>query len=211
MRPTHINPKISHNTYLHGKHDFNCVPMAPPGTLTIILGSTETRASLAPNGVKGWYVIFLPDRYICFDIWCSNTRRIRQGETSCFFPDNHLLPGLSPHKTSTREAQQLTVVLRHSNPASTITKFGVDQQNALQKLGNFFQIATTPHAIVPAKKLPTRQIGIPTIPFMPHPVMTQPHVPVPHTPSPRVVIPHILPLIIPQPTETTQPTETPTA
>ena len=46
---------------------------------------------------------------------------------------------------------------------------------------------------------------------MPRPVITQSHVPVPCTPSPSVEIPHIPPLIIPQPTETQQPTETTTA
>ena len=33
MRPTHINPKISANTYLQGIHDFNRVPLALPGSL----------------------------------------------------------------------------------------------------------------------------------------------------------------------------------
>ena len=108
-------------------------------------------------------------------------------------------------------AQELTLSIRHPHPASTITQFNVDQQNELQKLGENFKIVTTPHATVPAENLPTRQIRIPTIPFMPQTVMTQPHVPVPHTPYPRVDIPHITPLIIPQPTEATQPTETPNA
>ena len=61
MRPTYINPQISANTYLHGIHDFNCIPMALPVTLSIIHKSTDTRASWAPHDVKGWYVGFLPD------------------------------------------------------------------------------------------------------------------------------------------------------
>ena len=68
MRPTYINPQISTNTYLHGIHDFNCVPMAPLVTLAIIHKSTEIRASWAPHDVKGWYVGFLPAHYRCFDI-----------------------------------------------------------------------------------------------------------------------------------------------
>ena len=30
MRPTHINPKISADTYIQGIHDFNRVPLNPP-------------------------------------------------------------------------------------------------------------------------------------------------------------------------------------
>ena len=102
MHPTHINPKISADTYLHGMHDFNRVPMALPDTLTIIHESTEKRAYWLPHGFKGGYVGFLPDHYRCFDIWCSNTRRIRQGKTVRFFPHDHLFPGLYSHETATR-------------------------------------------------------------------------------------------------------------
>ena len=179
MRPTHINSKISADTYLHGMQNFNRVPIVPPGTLTIIHESTKTRASWAPHGIKGCYVGFLPDHHRCFDIWCSNIRRIRQGETVQFFSYDHLLPRWYPHKTATHAAQELTVALRYPHLASKIKKIGVDQQNALQKLGEIFKIATTAHATVPTKNLPTCQIQIPTILFMPRPVMTQPHLPAP--------------------------------
>ena len=33
MRPTHINPKISADTYLQGIHNFNRVPLPPPWNL----------------------------------------------------------------------------------------------------------------------------------------------------------------------------------
>ena len=35
MRPTHINPNISADTYLQGNHDFNRVPLPHPMILTI--------------------------------------------------------------------------------------------------------------------------------------------------------------------------------
>ena len=56
MRPTHINPKISADTYLQGTHDFNKVPLAPPGILTVIQKSPNTRETYASHGLKGWYV-----------------------------------------------------------------------------------------------------------------------------------------------------------
>ena len=155
MSPTHINNKISADTYLHGMQDFNRVPMAPPGTLAIIHKSAETRDSWATHGVKGGYVRFSLDHYRCFDIWCSNTKRIRQGETVHFFPHDHLLPVLSPYETATPAAQEIKMALRHPHPASTITQLDIDQQIALQKLGEIFKIATTPYATVSVKNLPT--------------------------------------------------------
>ena len=53
MRPTHINPKISSDTYLQGIHDFNRYPLAPPGILTFIHESPYIRDSYAPHGLKG--------------------------------------------------------------------------------------------------------------------------------------------------------------
>ena len=55
MLPTHINPKISADTYLQGTHDFNKVTLAPPGILTVIHKSPDTRETYAPHGLKGWY------------------------------------------------------------------------------------------------------------------------------------------------------------
>ena len=138
MIPTHTNPKISSNIYLHAMHNLNRLPMAPPGTLAIIYESTETRASWALHGAKGWYVGFLPDHYRCFDIWCSNTKRIWQVETGRFFPHDNLITRLSPHKTATCEKQELKVALRHPQPSPTITLFGIYQQNTLQKLDKNF-------------------------------------------------------------------------
>ena len=41
----------------------------------------DIRESYAPHGLKRWYVGGSPKHYPCFDIWCPNTRRVRQGET----------------------------------------------------------------------------------------------------------------------------------
>ena len=68
MRPTHINPKISANTYLQGTHGFNRVPLPPPGILTVIHEAPDNRESYAPHNLKGWYVGGSPEKYRCFDI-----------------------------------------------------------------------------------------------------------------------------------------------
>ena len=36
LRPVRYNPKLSAYAYLEGQHDYNKVPLAPPGTRVII-------------------------------------------------------------------------------------------------------------------------------------------------------------------------------
>ena len=69
MRPTHINPNISADTYLQGTHDFNRVPLPPPGILTVIHEAPDSRESYAPHILKVWYVGGSPECYRCVDIW----------------------------------------------------------------------------------------------------------------------------------------------
>ena len=52
MRPTHINPKISADTYLQGTHDLNRSPLPPPRILTVIYEAPGNRESYAPHGLK---------------------------------------------------------------------------------------------------------------------------------------------------------------
>ena len=125
MRPTQINSKISADTYLQGTHDFNRVPFTPPGILTVIHKSPDSHESYAPHGLKVWYVGGSPEHYHCFDIWCPDTRRVRQGETVCFFPHDHVLPSLSPQENITRSIHELIAALQHPHPASPTAQFGI--------------------------------------------------------------------------------------
>ena len=63
MRPTHINPKISYDTYLQGIHDFNRFSFLPHRILTVIHESQDIRESYAPHGLKGWYAGGSPEHY----------------------------------------------------------------------------------------------------------------------------------------------------
>ena len=158
MRPTHINTKISADTYLQGTHDFNKVPLAPPGILTVIHKSPDTLETYAPHGLKGWYVRGAPEHYRCFDIWCPDTRRVRQGETVRFPPHDHVLPGLSSHEIITRSIHELIAALRYPHPASPTATFGNEQTQAL------IQLARIMHLALPVKPPTTQQSGLPAPP-----------------------------------------------
>ena len=177
MRPTHINPKISADTYLRGTHDFNRVPLAPPGLLTVIHKSPDTRKTYAPHGLKGWYVRGAPEHYRCFDIWCPNTRRARQGETVRFFPHDHVLPGLSPHENITRSIHELIAALKYPHPASPTATFGNEQTQALIQLARIMQLA------LPVQPAMTQRSGLPAPP-LPRVHTTPPLLRVPTAPPP---------------------------
>ena len=111
MRPNHINPNISADIYLQGTHDFNRVPLPPPGILTVIHEAPDSRESYTPHGLKGRYVGGSPEHYRSFDILCPDTCRVRHGETVRFFPHGHVLLGHSPHENVTRSIHELIAAL----------------------------------------------------------------------------------------------------
>ena len=124
MRPTHINPKISANTYLQGTHDFNRVPLPPPGILTVIHETPDSRESYAPHCLKGCYIGGSPEHYCRFYIWCPDTRRVCQGETVHLFPHDHVLLCLSPHEHVTRSIHKMISALQHPHHALPTATFG---------------------------------------------------------------------------------------
>eukprot|EP00957_Ditylum_brightwellii_P203729 15335952-Ditylum_brightwellii.AAC.1 len=56
LRTSQTNPQLSAEDQLKGNHDFNDVPLAPPGTRTVTFDDLDERGSWAPHGTEGWYV-----------------------------------------------------------------------------------------------------------------------------------------------------------
>ena len=56
LRDSRINPKLSAWAYLFGIHDFNRVPLCPPGTRTMVHLKSDKRKSWAFHGEDGFYV-----------------------------------------------------------------------------------------------------------------------------------------------------------
>ena len=81
------------------------------------------------------------EHYRCFDIWCPDTRRVRQGETARFFSHDHVLPGLSPHENITLSIHELISALRYPHPASPTATFGKEQTQALIQLARIMNLA----------------------------------------------------------------------
>ena len=63
LRMSWINPNLSAHEQLHGIHDFNATPLAPPGTKCIAHEKSSQRGTWAPHGQHGWYVGAAPEHY----------------------------------------------------------------------------------------------------------------------------------------------------
>ena len=65
LRPSRLNPKLSAYAQLEGTFDFNCTPLAPPGTRVIVHEKPTQRCTWAPHGIDGWYIGPALDQYQC--------------------------------------------------------------------------------------------------------------------------------------------------
>ena len=120
--------------------------------------SPDTRETYVPHGLKGWYVGGAPEHYRCFDIWCPDTRRMRQGETVRFPPHDHVLPGLSPHEKITRSIHELIAALKDPHPESPTATFVNEQTQAL------IQLAIIRLLALPMQPAMTQRSGLPAPP-----------------------------------------------
>ena len=66
LRNSRVNPSLSVHACLHGVHNFNNVPLAPPGTKAVFHANPDKRASWVFHGEDGWYVGPAPQHYRCF-------------------------------------------------------------------------------------------------------------------------------------------------
>ena len=63
LRTSRLNPNLSAHEQLHGSHDFNATPLAPPGTKCIAHEKSSQWGTWAPHGQHGWYVGAAPEHY----------------------------------------------------------------------------------------------------------------------------------------------------
>ena len=146
LRPCRINPRISADTYLNGIHNYNCVPMAPPGIKVLVHEAPTRRKTWAPHGVEGWYVSMAQDHYRCYKVFVPKTRATRIVRTVEFFPHANNMKLLSSLDAATTAAADLTHALLNPAPAAPFAHIGQEQTAALKQLANIFNSATNTKA-----------------------------------------------------------------
>ena len=65
LRTSRINANLSAHEQLHGIHDFNATPLAPPRTKCIAHEKSSQCGTWAPHGQHGWYIGVAPEHYRC--------------------------------------------------------------------------------------------------------------------------------------------------
>ena len=86
MRNSRINPRLSAWAYVFGNHDFNRVPLAPPGTKIVLHSKPSHRKSWAFHGEEGYYIGPAQDHYRCVKCYIPKTRKERISDTVSFIP-----------------------------------------------------------------------------------------------------------------------------
>ena len=97
LHTSRINPHLPAHEQLHGIHDFNATPLAPPGTKCIAHEKSSQRGTWAPHGQHGWYVGAAPEYYRCYQIYIPKTQGTRICDTVEFFPTHFQMPRVSSH------------------------------------------------------------------------------------------------------------------
>lgn len=104
LLPSRINPKLSSYAMMEGQHDYNKVPLAPPGAKVIVHVKSSQRKSWDYHGKLGWYVGLALDHYRCFRIFMPHTGLEIITDAVKF------LPGIVPIPTYSMQEQLLTAI-----------------------------------------------------------------------------------------------------
>ena len=124
LRMSRIIPNLSAHEQLHGIHDFNTTPLAPPGTKCIAHEKSSQRGTWAPNGQHGWYVAAAPDYYRCYQIYIPKSQGTRICDTVEFFPTHCNMPNVSAHDAAIYAANYLITALTKPQPTNSFISIG---------------------------------------------------------------------------------------
>ena len=139
LRTSRINPNLSAHEQLHGIHDFNATPLAPPGTKCIAHEKASQRGTWAPHGQHGWYVGATLEHYRCYQIYIPKTQGTRICDTVEFFPTHCAMPSVSSHGAVLYAANDLITALTKPQLNNSGLSIGDDQIVALRQLATIFQ------------------------------------------------------------------------
>lgn len=123
LRNSRINPKLSSWAYLFGNHDFNKVPLLPPGTQVIIHSKPNDRKSWDYHGVDGWYIGPAEHHYRCVKCYVPKTHAERITDTIAVIPRNIPIPKatLDEHVRATSE-NLISLLANKKNPIGPCIK-----------------------------------------------------------------------------------------
>lgn len=145
LRNSRVNPKLSAWAYINGNHDFNKVPLLPPGTQVLIHVKSEQRASWDYHGESGWYIAPALDHYRCLKCYVPKIRKVRISDTVQIIPNTVPIPttNIDDH---TRKTLNDLVHLLHAKTQKNIPINGPSSiQEALIKVAQLLNRDSPPN------------------------------------------------------------------
>jgi hypothetical protein len=138
LRQSRLNPCLSAHAQLNGTFNYNCTPVAPPGTRVILEETPAQRSTWATHGERGWYIGPAPEHYRNYRLFVTKTAAERICGTVEFFSSQCPMPRLSSTDTVVKSAIDLMDALRNPTPAAPFAKLGEERLAALHQLATIF-------------------------------------------------------------------------
>ena len=88
LQPSILNPIMLAYAQLNGEFDFNCTPMDPPVTRTLVNDKPHNRGTWDPHGHNSWYVRSVVIHYFCLTSYIPKMSKERVSDTTDF-PRKH--------------------------------------------------------------------------------------------------------------------------
>ena len=133
LRPSATNPKISAFEQLHGPHNYGSHPFAILGSGLEVHVMPKNRRTWGEHTVPGFYLGPSWQHYRCHDVWVSETRAVRSGQT-VFFKHHHITrPTITTADALLHTGQELCAELKGKAKDSPLT------QKAVETLMNIFK------------------------------------------------------------------------
>ena len=162
LRNSRVNPKLSAWAYLFRNHDFNKVPLAPPGTKIVLQSKPDQRKSWAFHGEKGYYVGPAPEHYRYVRCFIPKTQKERITDTVTFIPKVIPIPHASIDDHLRKTVDDLVHLL--TKKPSLISPTGPQSaQHALLKIAKLLNRDTAP-SIAPLQPTPTESTNNDNVP-----------------------------------------------
>ena len=126
LRKSAQTPTISAFTHLHGQHNYDAHPFAILGSAVEIHVMPKHRKTWSTHTKSGYYLGPSWEHYRCHDIWVTDTRARRVGQT-VFFKHKYLTQlSVTMNDALLRAGNNLCSALTNSAPNDDKTKRAVD-------------------------------------------------------------------------------------
>jgi hypothetical protein len=116
-------------------------PRRPPGTRVNAHEKPDTRASLDPHGVDGYYIGPALDTYRCYQVHITITKGTRIVDNVEIFPSKTAMPQTSSKDLAAIVALELSNALHNPDPVAPFSHIGTAQLQSLRQLSEILSAA----------------------------------------------------------------------